>query len=402
MPTKKLTFQNTEGHELSAHLELPIDAHPIAYAIFAHCFTCNKNFHAVRHISEALTHQGIAVLSFDFTGLGQSEGDFSDTNFSSNVEDLVAAAKALTDAYEAPRLLIGHSLGGAAVIFAGRQIKSVEAVATVGAPSSPAHVSHLIQGDIEKIKNQDAAEVSIGGRTFNVKKQFLEDISSQNMPETVRELKEALLIMHSPQDEIVDINHAAKLYEYAMHPKSFVSLDGADHLLTSEGDSRYAGDVIATWAKRYLPKVAPIQLKTKQQVVVQIGSEGYVSEILAGKHRLRADEPQDVGGNDFGPSPYELLLSGLGACTAMTIRMYADRKGWGLDNVHVHLSHKKDYAKDCQECDDKSKIDVIDRTIKIEGDLDDAQKKRLLEIANKCPVHRTLHSQVEVNTSLTD
>ncbi|UXP33402.1 bifunctional alpha/beta hydrolase/OsmC family protein [Reichenbachiella agarivorans] len=400
MAIRKFTFQNKQGDELSAHLELPVDQQPFAYAIFAHCFTCSKNLNAVRSISRALSHHGIAVLSFDFTGLGMSEGDFADTNFSSNIDDLVAAAEALTEQFEAPSLLVGHSLGGAAVIFAASKIKSIQAVATIGAPSSPDHVQHLLIENLDQINEQDAAEVSIGGRTFWVKKQFLDDISSKNMSAIVKELKKPLLLMHSPQDDIVGIQNAAEIYDNAMHPKSFVSLDKADHLLSNKADSTYVGEVIASWAGRYLPAEEELKLRSQHQVVVQTGREPYVTEILAGQHALRADEPLDLGGQNFGPSPYDLLLSSLGACTAMTLRMYADRKGWNLEQVDVHLNHKTDFPVACESCDPKVKVDHISREIEIHGNLDEAQRQKLLEIANKCPIHKTLHNHVELKTSL--
>jgi len=339
-------------------------------------------------------------LSFDFTGLGQSEGDFSDTNFSSNVDDLISAAEALEKEYEAPSLLVGHSLGGAAVIYASSKIESIQAVATVGAPASPSHLQHLLKGSLEEIEENKEAEVDLGGRVFKIKKQFLDDISSQDMSTVIQRLKKALLVLHSPQDDTVGIENASEIYQNAKHPKSFVSLDGADHLLTNKEDSYYAGQIISSWAVRYLSKVKTSNLKSTKQVVAQIGENGYTTEILAGSHRLKADEPVDVGGNDYGATPYDLLLSSLGACTAMTIKMYANRKGWDLKQVEVHLSHKKDYANNCESCDSKSKIDQISRFIDIKGELDESQIKRLLEIADKCPVHRTLHSEVKVETEL--
>lgn len=383
---------------LAARLELPVNQHPHSYALFAHCFTCSKNLSAIRTISKALNQSGVAVLRFDFTGLGQSEGDFVDTNFSSNVEDLLAAAKYLADNYEAPSLLVGHSLGGAAVLCAAYQLPAIRAVATIGAPFDPEHVSHLLGDSIDEIEANGVAMVNIGGRPFQVKKQFLEDIRSNNISEKIKNLKKALLIMHSPQDSTVNIDNAARLYTTAKHPKSFISLDGADHLLSNKVDAQYVGDSIACWVKRYLALPAQEKLRGEKAVTVRLGDEGFTTEIMVRHHSLTADEPASVGGNDFGPSPYELLTSGLGACTAMTLQMYARRKKWDLKEVKVHLAHFKDYASDMADTENsKSKIDHFDLKLELEGDLDETQRTRLLEIANKCPVHRTLHQEVAIN-----
>lgn len=401
MPSKKIEFQNTNGENLAARLELPVDQHPHTFAIFAHCFTCSKNIAAVRNISRALNQGGIAVLRFDFTGLGESEGDFADTNFSSNVEDLVAAAQYLEDNYQAPALLVGHSLGGAAVISAAAKMPSVKAVATIGAPFDPNHVSHLLSEGLEEIEEKGTASVNIGGRPFTVKKQFLEDIRESNLQEKLQQFRKAILIMHSPQDRTVSVDNAAKIYHAARHPKSYISLDGADHLLSQKMDSVYAGNMIAAWVSRYLelPKEEP--LKAEKEVAVRLGDEGFTTEVMVRKHALTADEPESVGGNDFGPSPYELVSAGLGACTAMTLQMYARRKKWDLKEVTVHLEHYKDYAEDMANVENnQSKIDHFDRVVELEGNLDDDQKQRLLEIANKCPVHRTLHSDIKINTVL--
>ncbi|MCB0704101.1 MAG: OsmC family protein [Saprospiraceae bacterium] len=401
MKAQKVNFANKAGYELSASLELPANQLPHTYAIFAHCFTCNKNLNAVQNISRALNMGGIAVLRFDFTGLGDSEGDFADTNFTSNVDDLIAAADFLETHYKAPELIIGHSLGGAAVICAGSQIDSIKAITTIAAPADPAHVSHLLGAEIDTIEQEGVATVSIAGREFKVKKQFLEDVREQNLGDRLKDLRKAILIMHAPQDQIVPIENAAKLYNQAFHPKSFISLDGADHLLSAKMDSIYAGEMIACWVKRYINLPEKEKLNVEKQVAVRLGKTGYTTEVMVRKHSLTADEPESVGGNDFGPSPYELVTAGLGACTAMTIHMYARRKKWPLEEVTVQLNHYKDYAEDFQNPEDqKSQIDYFDREIELEGDLDDTQKSRLLEIANRCPVHRTLHQSVKVNTTL--
>lgn len=398
---ENIRFKNQNNHELSAQIEFPIHQNPKAYALFAHCFTCNKNLHAVRNISKALAQQGIAVMRFDFTGLGDSEGDFSDTNFSSNVQDLVSAAAALKERFEAPKLIIGHSLGGAAVIFAANLIPSIEAVATIGAPSSPEHVSHLFDDHLDQINANDQASVNIGGRSFTMKKQFLDDISSQNMQETLAQLKKPLVVFHSPQDRIVGIENAGTIYQHAIHPKSFISLDGADHLLTNEADSNYVGNVIAGWSNRYLNISKQESLKSTQQVGVQIGEDKYTTQVVAGKHALVADEPRSVGGLDYGPSPYDLLLASVGTCTAMTLKMYADHKKWKVTKIDVHLNHSKIHADDCETCENTgSKIDVIDRIIEVEGEIEEHQRQKLLEIADKCPVHRTLHNTIQINTRM--
>ncbi len=398
---KKVSFRNLNDKLLSGRLELPIDQFPRAYALFAHCFTCSKNFSAVRHISKALTQNGFGVLRFDFTGLGDSEGDFADTNFSSNVEDLLAAARFLEEKYQAPKLLVGHSLGGAAVLFAARQLETVEAVATIGAPASPEHVSHLFEESIDEIIKNKSAKVNLGGRPFTIKSQFIDDLRKQDLPDALKDLNKSLLIMHSPQDMTVEIENAAKIYKAAKHPKSFVSLDGADHLMSDKEDSHYVGDVIATWASRYVSIPDEIELRSPDSVLVRIGREKYVTDVQSGPHRMRSDEPVEVGGQDFGPSPYDYLLASLGTCTAMTLRMYADRKKWDLDEVRVHLNHSKIHKEDCEDCEDKDHmLDLIERKIELKGNLDEIQKNRLLEISERCPVHRTLHGTIKVDSSI--
>jgi putative redox protein len=401
MKSERISFRNPHGHELSARLESPVLGKPIAYAIFAHCFTCSKNLNTVTNISRALTQNGIAVLRFDFTGLGDSEGDFSQTNFSSNIEDLIAAADFLTEDYQAPQLMVGHSLGGTATIQAARRINSVEAVATIGSPADPPHVKKLLTGNIAEIEENGIAEVSIGGRPFNITKQFLDDLEHEDWKSQIKEIKAALLILHSPQDEIVEISNAGDIFGAALHPKSFISLDGADHLLTKKEDSLYAGEVIANWAKRYLPAGKEDELNTEKHVVVRTDLNGYTTEIKAGGHALIADEPKKVGGSNLGPTPYGYLLASLGACTSMTMRMYADHKKWDLKEVRIHLSHQKIHKSDSEQHEDKrAKLDLIEREIEIIGNLTTEQKQRLMEIANRCPVHRTLHGEISVKDQL--
>lgn len=402
MSLKKVSFLNREGQQLSGRLELPAEQQAHNFVIFAHCFTCNKNLSAVKNISRALTSNGFGVLRFDFTGLGESDGDFADTNFSGNVEDLISASKYLEENYLAPTLIIGHSLGGAASIFAASQLDSIKAVATVGAPSNPKHVQHLLSSSLDEIKSNGLAVVNLSGRDFTIKKQFVDDLETKSLPEVAKNLKKALLVMHSPQDTTVGVKNAEEIYVSAHHPKSFVSLDGADHLLTNKKDSAYVGDVISGWAKRYIDIPEQEILKSKHQVVASLNADdGFTTQMKVGSHYIIADEPISFGGNDFGPSPYEFVSAGLSACTAMTIQMYAKRKGWDIKNVQVHTSYGKTHALDCEACDESSsKIDTFNREIKFEGDLDDKQTQRLLQIADKCPVHKTLHSETQVITKL--
>ncbi|MCL6272943.1 bifunctional alpha/beta hydrolase/OsmC family protein [Muricauda sp. 2012CJ35-5] len=406
MGLQKVSFKNADGQSLIGRLELPVDQHPHNFAVFAHCFTCNKNLLAVKNIGKALTSHGFGVLRFDFTGLGESDGDFADTNFSGNVQDLVAAANFLKENYSAPSLMIGHSLGGAAAIFAASELDSIKAVATIGAPANPIHVKHLLQSGIEEIENTGKAVINLSGRDFTIKKQFLVDLETKSLPETAKAMRKPLLVLHSPQDDTVGIKNAEEIYIAAHHPKSFVSLDGADHLLTRKEDSLYVGEVISGWAKRYVDNLETNNkgLKTKHQVVASLdANDGFTTQMKVGNHYMVADEPTSFGGNDFGPSPYELVSAGLSACTVMTIQMYARRKGWPVDNVEVHTSYSKSHAEDCEDCENPSaKIDTFRREIKLQGDLDDNQKARIMQIADKCPVHKTLHSETQVISKLVE
>lgn len=397
MSVERITFDNIAGKTLAARLELPIDQKPKAFAIFAHCFTCSKDLHAVRRIARALAQEGFGVLRFDFTGLGQSEGDFEDTNFSSNLSDLKAAADFLSRAYKAPQLLVGHSLGGAAVLSIAEQLETVQAVATIGAPADPGHVKHLFGESINNIKEEGKTRVTIGGRSFMVKQSFLRDLEQHQLVNRLPKLKKALLFMHSPQDEVVDVENARLLYSAAKHSKSFISLDGADHLLSRKADADYAGLLIGSWAKRYVDFPKEEDFELRKAVAVRTSESGFTTDVKAGKHHFRADEPKAVGGDGYGPSPYDLLLAALGTCTAMTLRMYADRKGWPLKEVVVQLSHEKCHKADCE---DKGYMDYMERSLELKGDLDEKQRERLLAIANKCPVHKSLHGTVEVHTEL--
>lgn len=404
MKSSKISFPNHHGKMLSGRLDLPLDQNPHNFAIFAHCFTCTKDFSAVRNVSKALASEGFGVLRFDFTGLGDSDGNFADTNFSSNVADLISAANFLAEEYKAPSLLVGHSLGGSAVIFAASEIDTVQALATIGAPSNPVHVQKQLGSQVDIIENTGEAVVSLAGRDFTFKKQFLDNLKEQSCQDAARNLKKkALLIMHSPQDATVSIKNAEEIYLAAHHPKSFVTLDGSEHLLIDKKNAAYVGKVIAGWAGRYIDVPSEEIIRTTHNVVASLDDEdGFTTNLKLGSHYFKADEPIRVGGNDYGPTPYELLAGSLSACTAMTIQMYAKRKGWLIENVEVHTSYSKDYATDCASCgeDPSAKIDTFHREIKLTADLDEKQRKRLLQIADKCPVHKTLHSQTQVISTL--
>lgn len=404
MKQRKVTFPNAQGEQLTGLLALPEDEQPLAYALFAHCFTCSKNLAAAGTIAQALARRRIAVLRFDFTGLGESEGEFAESTFSSDVSDLVAAARYLEQHYQSPRILIGHSLGGAAVLQAAPQIPSVTAVATIAAPAHPSHAAKLFGSAREQIERQGEATVQLAGRPFTIRKSFLDDLEAQKPEQTLHNLKAALLILHSPRDVVVGIDQAALLYQAAKHPKSFISLDPADHLLSRKEDSRYAGEMIAAWAGRFLETTAVAEKLPDiidNRVTIRTGAEGFYTEIFANGYPLVADEPESYGGSGLGPSPYDYLLAALGACTSMTVQMYARRKEWPLQTAVVRLRHEKIHAEDCQHCEEKSgKIDRFERELDLKGELSEEQRARLLEIAEKCPVHRTLHNEVLVETRL--
>jgi putative redox protein len=402
MAAERFDFPNEAGARLSALLDHPA-GDPRAYALFAHCFSCGKNAHAAKRVAEGLTRLGIAVVRFDFTGLGSSEGEFANTTFSSNVADLVAAANHMRASRHAPAILIGHSLGGAAVLAAAGDIAEARAVVTIAAPSDPAHVSGLFKDRLAAIRERGEVEVALGGRPFRIKREFLDDVAEQRLSGRIGKLRKALLIFHAPTDEIVGIDNASAIFTAAKHPKSFVSLDGADHLLTRKNDAEYVANVVAAWAERYLdtpPQAAAVAVPEVGTVLVrETGAGRFQQEILAGAHRLLADEPAAVGGLDSGPGPYDFLLAGLGACTSMTLRLYAERKSLLLKRASVRLRHSRIHAADCESCETKEgMVDRIDREITLEGDLDDGQRAKLLEIADKCPVHRTLTSEINIRT----
>lgn len=396
----KIQFESN-GHQLSGLLETP-ESDIRCYALFAHCFTCGKDVAAASRISRALMQQGIAVLRFDFTGLGNSDGDFANTNFSSNVQDLLAATDYLRHQYEAPLLLIGHSLGGAAILAMAQHVSEAKAVVTIGAPHHAEHVVHNFSASISDIQSKGEAEVQLAGRSFLIKKQFLDDVSAQEQG-AIGKIRKALLVMHAPLDNVVSIKEAEKIYLEAKHPKSFVSLDDADHLLTKRTDAEYVAKTVSAWVSRYIPAAevstkVPVQ---KGHVIVEEKDHVFTQHISSDSHYWLADEPTSVGGKNTGPDPYEHLLAGLGACTSMTIRMYASRRKLPLTHVKVELSHSRDYIKDCEDCSGVGKtLETIHREITLEGDLTTEQRQKLLEIADKCPVHKTLHGHLEVTTKL--
>ena len=407
MPTERFQFTGSGGHQLAAALDMP-EREPVAYALFAHCFTCGKDALAARRIALALAAKGIAVLRFDFTGLGSSEGEFANSTFSSNVADLVRAAGHLRETRKSPAILIGHSLGGAAILAAAGQIPDAKAVVTIAAPSDPAHVIGLFADRVEDIRKHGKVQVSLAGRPFHISREFLDDIGEHGLMAHVTKLQKALLVMHAPTDDTVGIDNATRIFVAAKHPKSFVSLAGADHLLTDRRDAAYVADVVAAWAERYVDPATPSPAADpgeapRNVVVRETRNSKFQQTVSIGPHRLLADEPVAAGGEDTGPGPYDYLLAGLGACTSMTMRLYADRKALPLERVTVTLKHSRIHAEDCAECETKAgMLDQIDRSIAMDGALDAEQRRKLMEIADKCPVHRTLTSEIRILTTAVD
>ncbi|PKQ07669.1 MAG: osmotically inducible protein C [Alphaproteobacteria bacterium HGW-Alphaproteobacteria-11] len=404
MQSEKITFAGALGAELAARLDKP-EGPVRAAAILAHCFTCSKDIAAARRIAGRLAARGIAVLRFDFTGLGHSEGEFASTNFSSNVADLLAAATWMEAQDMAPQLLIGHSLGGAAALKAAPRIASLRAVVTIGAPVDPSHVTHNFGDKLDEIRANGSAQVNLGGRPFEIRRQFLDDISEASLADALPRLGAALLVLHAPRDEVVGIDNAAAIFTAARHPKSFVSLDDADHLVSREADAEYVAELISSWSARYLDLAPePKRAETPEGVVrvAEAEASGFRQDItIGGQHQLVADEPAAMGGTNLGPSPYQLLSAALGACTTMTIRLYARRKAIALTHVACDVIHNKSHKEDCEDCEKRGpRIDVFRRQIRLEGDITEEQRAALLAIADKCPVHRTLHEQAIIETEL--
>lgn len=402
MPTESLKISTPEGHQLSGALELPTGFVRGA-ALFAHCFTCTKQSKAATTITRALAKEGIATLRFDFTGLGTSEGEFGRAGFASDVADLIASARYLLERFERKILLVGHSLGGAAVIAAASELgaSDIAGVATIGAPSDVPHVLQNISGDLDRIEKDGQGEVSIGGRSFLLGREFIERTREVDLLEQVKQLRVPVMIMHSPTDEIVGIEHASNLFVGAKHPKNFISLAGADHLLLEEDDALFVAQMIAAWSARYLSRNAALP-KAENGVVVKTGNGKFGTEVYAASHQFLADEPRSYGGDDTGPTPYDLLLAALGTCTAMTMKMYADRKQWPFEGTRIHLTHERDHHKDCDHCEDEgegAQIQALHRSIEILGDkLSQDQRTKIIEIADKCPVHRTLEGHLHIHT----
>ncbi|WP_456442123.1 bifunctional alpha/beta hydrolase/OsmC family protein [Psychroserpens sp.] len=404
MKNEKLQIVNKKGIKLQAYLELPANQKPNYFAIFAHCFTCSSTLSAVKNISRSLTNYGFGVLRFDFTGLGRSEGEFVDSHFSANVDDLIAVNDFLKENYQAASLLVGHSLGGAAVLVAASKLNNIKAVATVGAPATVGHVKHLFSHSIDQIKDKGKVEVNIGGRPFKIDEEFVSDFDKTDLLDIVKTLRKPLLILHSPIDTIVGIKNAEQLYHNAHHPKSFVSLDNADHLLSKSEDSKYVGNVIATWVERYFETKQNIMLETYGEQLVghlNLVEDNFTTSIQTKNHSMIADEPTSFGGDDFGPSPYEYLNAGLVACTAMTLKLYAQRKQWDLQEVFVYVTHSRKHSDDLGiEINKPTYLDHISKKLKFVGDLNSTQKERLKEIASRCPVHKTIASEVVFETSI--
>lgn len=408
MKRERIKIENRNGEFLAANFVTPSDGKYSNIAIFAHCFTCSKNLSVVRNISGQLTNKGIAVLNFDFTGLGDSEGDFSDTNFSNNLLDIVDAANYLEQNYLAPSVLIGHSLGGAAVIKAATQLPEIKAVVTIGAPSQAEHVANLITHGKDTIDKEGQADISIGGRPFTIKKQFLDDLTTHDILSDAKNLRRPFLLLHSPQDSIVGIENAAELYQHAFHPKSFISLDGMDHLISKKKDAVYTAEVISAWLSRYIDlslegASEKDQRETEgEQVLVYLDTaDNYTHHIYTENHHIIGDEPESIGGSDLGANPYELLSASIGSCTVVTLRMYAQRKKWDLREIYVYLSYSKRHAAEIGiDSDEKGKLDYVKKKIKLVGNLDDDQRMRLLEIASKCPVHKTVSNGIHFESEL--
>ncbi|MCC7136478.1 MAG: OsmC family protein [Nitrosomonas sp.] len=402
-----IKFTNRQGWELAGNLDLPVSGPPRAFALFAHCFSCTRHIRAAFYISRAMAAQGIAVLRFDFTGLGESEGDFANSGFSANIDDLLSAADWLAKNYRAPELLVGHSLGGTAVLAAAMQLESCRAVVSINAPAEAKHVLHHMQEELTMIERDGSALVNLGGRSFRITREFVEDIRNQQILPHLASMEPALLVMHTPIDDVVSIDDAQTIFTAARHPKSFISLDRADHLLSNTRDAQYAGQVIVSWAGLYLDDTDSADVpdegveEIEGAIVNGRLADGFTCRVRAGRHHWIADEPETMKGQDLGPDPYAHLCAALASCTVMTLNLYARHKALPVTEIEAHVRHHRIHAKDCEDCDGtEGMVDQLDRTIRITGDLDDKQRQRMLEIANRCPVHQTLTGKMRVISTL--
>ncbi len=404
MKTIRLDIENNKHYKLRAYIELPADQKPHYYAIFAHCFSCSSSLNAVKNISRALTNHGFGVVRFDFTGLGRSEGEFAESHFSANVDDLIAVNNYISENFQAPSLIIGHSLGGAAAVVAASKLSNIKAVATVGAPATVSHVTHLFSHAIDEVQSKGEVEVNIGGRPFKINQEFVEDFHKTDLPEITKKLRKPILIMHSPVDSVVEISNAHDLYHNAKHPKSFISLDNADHLLSQNKDSLYVGNMIGSWAQRFFEPKENTMLDTNGEQLIghlNLLEDNFTTSLQTKNHSFLADEPTSFGGDDFGPSPYDYLSASIAACTTMTLKLYAQRKKWDLQEVYVYITYSKKHSDELSlDVEKPGRIDHISKKLKFVGNLDESQQQRLKEIASKCPVHKTVASEVYFDTEL--
>ncbi|MCH5598907.1 bifunctional alpha/beta hydrolase/OsmC family protein [Niabella ginsengisoli] len=402
MKKTQLEIINKKGNKLNAHLELPANQKPHSYAIFAHCFTCNSTFETVKNISRTLARYGFGVVRFDFMGLGHSEGDFAESHFSGNVDDLISVSDYLDEHFKAPSLLVGHSLGGAAAIVAASRLQNIKAVATIGAPASVSHAKRLFSEQVKNTEGNEPVEVTIEGRPFKINAEFVKDFDKTDLIDIVKSLRKPILIMHAPHDNSVGIENARELYHHAFHPKSFISLDDADHLLTKSKDSQYVGNMIGTWAQRYFDEVENEMLDPAGEQLVahlNVKEDKFTTLMQTRKHSLIADEPASFGGDDLGPAPYDFLSAALASCSVLTVKLYAERKGWDLQEVYSYITYSKKHSDDLMlDVEKPGQIDHLSKKLKFIGDLTDEQRTRLTEVASKCPVHKTLTSKVIIET----
>lgn len=408
--TERITFTNPSGQMLSARLDLP-EGGCRFYALYVHCFTCSKDLLPASRICRFLAAQGIGVLRFDMTGLGASEGDFAETNFETNIGDILSAVEAMTRASKEPSLLIGHSLGGTAAIVASGHIPSLKAVVSINAPSHPRHVKKRFLDQEDKIVKEGSAEVMVEGRPFVIKKHFLEALEETDMQTILQNLTVPLLVMQAPDDSIVHQQNGFDLFAAAKNPKSFCALPGADHLLTDLKSSEYVASMIKAWSAPYIAEThGTLSSSPIESVVVAENKKGkFTQDVTWGEHIFRADEPVEIaGGLGTGPSPYDFLTAALGACTSMTLRMYADLKKIPVEHISVRVQHHKEDRPEEKEIlttlplKKPDQMDVFSREISIEGPVTAEQKASLLTIAEKCPVHKTLSRRSEIVTKLTD